>query len=100
MKATDGVYFRREDCARFWVRVLVDVIDLMVFGTVCAALAVPVMMILPPTRSTVNLILLTCVAVAFSYFVCLKVRSSGPWDIAWAGSRSLVWTADPPVIRR
>ena len=72
MKATDGVYFRREDYARFWVRVLVDVIDLMVFGTVCAALAVPVMMILPPTRSTVNLILLTCVAVALSYFVVLK----------------------------
>src|SRR5215471_3024981 len=72
MNAKNGVYFRREDYAQFWVRVLVDVIDLVAFGSICAALTIPVVMIFPPTKSTVNLILLTCVVVAFSYFVVLK----------------------------
>jgi len=72
VKATYGVYFRREDYASFWVRVLVDVIDFFLFGLICLALLILAMVMLPPTRSTVNLMSLMYVALAFSYFVALK----------------------------
>jgi uncharacterized RDD family membrane protein YckC len=72
MKATTGVYFERRDYANFWVRLLVDLIDVLVFGVICALLALPVILTFPPNKSTFNLLLLICLAVAFSYFVVLK----------------------------
>jgi uncharacterized RDD family membrane protein YckC len=75
MKAANGVYFRREDYAPFWLRVLVDVIDLLVFLALCVAFAIPIVAISPANRTTFNLLLTTFAAVAFSYFVLLK-RSS------------------------
>jgi uncharacterized RDD family membrane protein YckC len=72
VKTALGVYFRREDYAPFWLRLLVDVIDLLAFGAMCAALAVAVAIVIPVSRSMVNLILLAWLATAFSYFVILK----------------------------
>ena len=72
MKGRNGVYFRREDYASFWVRVLVDLIDLLAFAALCVALTAPMFMILPWSRSTFNLLLLAWVAIALSYFVVLK----------------------------
>lgn len=72
MKTADGVYFRREDYAPFWVRLLVDVIDVLMFGALCSALTIPVLITAPFNRTTVNLILLMFVAIAFFYFVILK----------------------------
>ena len=66
------MYFRHEDYASFWLRVLVDVIDLLVFGAMCLALTLPVMIIFTLSKSTLNLILLYLVTVAVSYFVVLK----------------------------
>ena len=72
MKTALGVYFTREDYAPFWLRLLVDVIDLLAFGAMCAALTVVVAIVIPVSRSMVNLILFAWVATAFYYFVILK----------------------------
>jgi uncharacterized RDD family membrane protein YckC len=72
VEAEFGVYFRQEDYASFWLRVLVDVIDLLVFGATCLALILPVVIILPRSKSTLDLILLILPSVAVSYFVVLK----------------------------
>ena len=72
MKLADGVYFRREDYASFWLRVLVDLIDLVTFGALCGALVIPVEVLFPPDRALLNLMVLMTVAIALSYFVILK----------------------------
>jgi uncharacterized RDD family membrane protein YckC len=72
VKTALGVYYRREDYAPFWLRLLVDVIDLLAFGAVGAALTVAVAIVIPVSRSMINLILLAWVATAFFYFVILK----------------------------
>ena len=72
MEAEFGVYFRREDYASFWLRVLVDVIDLLIFGAICLMLTLPVMLIFTLSKSSLNLILLIVATVAVSYFVVLK----------------------------
>jgi len=75
MKGAEGVYFRHEDYAPFWVRVLVDVLDFLVFGALCVALIVPLLMVFPSGRSTARAIFLTWGVIAFLYFAVLK-RSS------------------------
>jgi hypothetical protein len=72
VEAEFGVYFRREDYASFWLRVLVDVIDLLVFGAICLVLTLPVMLNFTLSKSSLNLILLIVATVAVSYFVVLK----------------------------
>jgi uncharacterized RDD family membrane protein YckC len=72
MTAATGVYFRREDYASFWVRLLVDVVDFMVFGAFSLAVAIVIWMILPTNRATMNLILLVSLAAGFFYFVVVK----------------------------
>jgi uncharacterized RDD family membrane protein YckC len=67
-----GVYFKREDYASFWIRVLVSVIDLLACGALCLASIIPVSLVSRPSGTIVNLILLMWVAIAFSYFVILK----------------------------
>lgn len=72
MNTEKGIYFRREDYASFWVRVLVDIVDLLVFGAVGIALTIPLIVVAPFGRSKLNLILLIWVVIALSYFVVLK----------------------------
>jgi len=77
VNSADGVYFRRDDYASFWLRLLVDVIDFLVFGTVCLALAVSVLLVFRHTRTILNLTFATCSALAFCYFVVLKRSTVG-----------------------
>jgi uncharacterized RDD family membrane protein YckC len=67
-----GVYFLREEYAPFWVRVLVDLIDLAVFSVACGVLTMLVTIYVPFTKTTLNLLLLMCITVALLYFVVLK----------------------------
>jgi uncharacterized RDD family membrane protein YckC len=53
------------------------VIDFLVFGAVCAVLALALLVILHPTRTVVNVILAAWSALAFCYFVILKRSSAG-----------------------
>lgn len=79
MKATHGVYFRREDYAGFWLRLLIDVIDVVVAGALCSALVIPPIAIwaISPSKIGIDLILATCTVVAFCYFVVLKRSKAG-----------------------
>jgi uncharacterized RDD family membrane protein YckC len=66
MKTEEGVYFRREDYASFWVRVLVDLIDLFVFAVLSVALSAAVLVTFPIDRTILDLVMLIWVAVAFA----------------------------------
>jgi len=75
MQAAEGVYFRHDDYAPFWVRVLLDVIDFLVFGALCMVLIVPVLAVFPSGPWAARAIFLAWAITAFLYFVLLK-RSS------------------------
>ena len=66
-----GIYFRRKDYASFWLRLLVDLIDVVSVGVLCAA-AVLVLWAFVPGQ----LLLAVCAIVFFCYVVLLK-RSKG-----------------------
>jgi uncharacterized RDD family membrane protein YckC len=72
VKTQEGVYFRREDYASFWVRVLVDLIDLAAFTVVSVALTFAVLLIFRFDRTIFNVVLLIWLVLALSYFVILK----------------------------
>jgi uncharacterized RDD family membrane protein YckC len=67
MPATNSVYFRRQDYASFWRRLLIDVIDCLAAAVICAIATIALW-----AWASVDVILLTWVAVAFCYFVLLK----------------------------
>jgi len=77
MKPADGVYFRSEDYASFWLRLLIDVVDALAVGAVCFVLAIVLWAAFPPTRLTLNLTLATLTAVVFLYLVVLKRSKIG-----------------------
>jgi uncharacterized RDD family membrane protein YckC len=70
-----GVYFRLEDYASVWRRLLVDLIDALVVSIVCFILTLALWAIFPLNKMTLNLTLAAIVVVAFYYLVVLK-RSS------------------------
>ena len=72
-----GVYFRREDYAGFWLRALVDVIDLLLVGVVCLALAWSLWRVLPPGAMAKHLVMASWAAAFFCYFVLLKHSKMG-----------------------
>ena len=72
MTATTGVYFRSEDYAGFWRRLLVDVVDFVVFGAFCIGLATVMASILPQDEDRMYLISLGCTVAGNLYFVLLK----------------------------
>jgi hypothetical protein len=45
--AKTGVVFRREDCAGFWLRLLVDVVDFFVAGIVVLVVLFPLLLLSP-----------------------------------------------------
>ena len=71
MDIAGGVYFRHDDYAPFWLRLLVGLIDAGTFLGLCVV-AIFVLSPFVPAK----LILLVCAAVLFCYFVLLK-RSAG-----------------------
>jgi uncharacterized RDD family membrane protein YckC len=71
MRATDGVYYRREDYAAFWRRLLIDVIDFLVVGAACSILALAVWTMFQ-SGATLDSLLAVCAVFVFCYFVPLK----------------------------
>jgi uncharacterized RDD family membrane protein YckC len=77
-----GIYFRREDYASFWRRLLVDVIDAMVVVIICGLLLAAMSAFL-----SANLIFLVCGPIFFCYFVLLKRSKSGTLGYRLGGVR-------------
>ncbi len=73
MTLSEGVYFKRDDYAGFWRRLLIDVIDLSIVACACVAATIALDALFPSyTRTELNLILLTWCTLIFGYFVLLK----------------------------
>src|SRR5438552_6244268 len=69
---TNGVYFRREDYAGFWLRFFVDVIDVLVITAVCSVLAIALWTEFPSITWILDLFLAICAIVVLCYFGVLK----------------------------
>lgn len=87
MKLTDGVYFRQEDYASFWLRLLIALIDVLAAGTVCFVLIIVLWATFPPTTTTLNLILATIAVILFWYLVVLKRSKIGTIGYRLCGVR-------------
>ena len=87
MKLTDGVYFRQEDYASFWLRLLIGLIDVLATGTFCLVLGIVLWAAMPPTRMTLNLILAVLAAILFCYMVVLKRSKIGTIGYRLCGVR-------------
>src|SRR5260370_41283901 len=72
-----GLYFRAEDYAGFWLRLLIDLIDALVIGTVCLGPTIAFDLPLMASTWILNLFLATCAIVVFCYFVILKRSKIG-----------------------
>jgi uncharacterized RDD family membrane protein YckC len=73
VKAEAGVFFRREDYAPFWKRVLVDLLDLLVVGIIFFLFTLPVIILSDElTRPVFNTITAMLAATLVLYFVVLK----------------------------
>src|SRR5215470_3644617 len=73
LNSPTGVYFQRQDYAPFWLRVVVDLIDIVIyFAFVLGVLAIVAIVDATFTRTVLNLVFLTWVAGAVLYFVVLK----------------------------
>jgi len=71
-----GVVFKRDDCAGFWVRMMVDLIDILVAAIAVVVIAVPLLRVIPEDDlSKVRALFLLAVAVWLTYFVFLKYFS-------------------------
>lgn len=68
----EGLYFRREDYAGFWLRLWIDLIDVSIVAGICIALTIALLVILPATKALGYAILSGCAIIVFSYFVVLK----------------------------
>src|SRR4051812_12692141 len=67
MTTAEGQYFRREDYAPVWLRLLIDSIDFIVVALICAGLAAVALRIVSK-----DAFLLLCLSVWYWYFVLLK----------------------------
>ena len=77
MNPLNGVYFRRDDYAGFWLRLLIDLIDALVIATVCLGTTIAFDLPLMASIWILNLYLATCAIVVFCYFVVLKRSKIG-----------------------
>ena len=94
MAALTGVYFRRNDYAGFWRRLLIDSVDLIVIGLVClTSFAVVWMISLSP-----GLILASWGTAFFSYFVLLKRSRFGTVGYRVGGVRVVGHDGKKPSI--
>ena len=74
--SSTGVVFRRGDCASFWIRLLVDVIDIVVAGIAVLVILIP-LFLWPPddARVQVRVFFFVVLGVWLIYFVFLKYFS-------------------------
>ncbi len=82
MEAATGCYFRREDYATFWRRLLTDIIDGLIVAAICLLLAAVLWAFGQP-----RLFLWCWAAVFFCYFVLLKRSTFGTLGFRLAGVR-------------
>jgi uncharacterized RDD family membrane protein YckC len=80
-------YFRREDYAGFWRRLLVDLIDVFVVSVVCTVATIALWDVFPSDRMALNVTLAIWTIVAFLYFVALKRSPIGTLGYRAAGVR-------------
>src|SRR4051812_25696269 len=69
---TTGVYFRHEDYAGFWRRLMIDIIDAVVIGVVCLGAFIGLWAFVSS-----DVILLVCAGMAYCYFVLFKRTKTG-----------------------
>jgi uncharacterized RDD family membrane protein YckC len=93
MQVSTGVYFRREDYAPLWLRILIDIIDLLVAGTICVALAVALY-----SLSLERVTPAAWVLGIFSYFVLLKRSNIGTVGYRVGRVRAVGIDGNPPSL--
>ena len=91
-----GVYFRREDYASFWRRLLVGLIDTIVYLVLSLILSIPLAFVSLSSQATLNLILLIWVIVALFYFVILKRSPFRTIGYLFGGVRVVGLDGQPP----
>lgn len=94
MEPLTGVYFRRNDYAGFWRRLLIDSVDLIVIGVGCLTSFAVVWMVLP----SAGLILASWGTAFFSYFVLLKRSGVGTVGYRVGGVRIVGYDGEKPSI--
>jgi len=82
METIRGIYFRRDDYASFWLRLLVDLIDAATAGVLCCVAILALWVFVPP-----GLVLFVCAAISFGYFVLLKRSPGGTLGYRLGGVR-------------
>ena len=80
MDATTAVYFRRQDYAGFWLRLLIDLVDSVVAGIACILVLLALLGV-----AGGRTILLIWAAIAFCYFVLLERSKLGTAGYLVAG---------------
>ena len=70
--AQPGVYYRRGDYAGFWRRLMVDLVDIAIAGTLIFALYSALWTAIPAIQDAAALFMGVAMPIAFAYFVVLK----------------------------
>lgn len=96
MNTTGCVYFRTEDYASFWRRMLVDTVDILTIGVVCLGLTFMLDATLPPGSLSLDEVLASLAAVIFVYFVLLKRSRIGTAGYRLGGVRIVGPDGRPP----
>lgn len=74
---SEGVYYDREAYAGFWLRLIVDVIDISVIMTISIISTTFFMRVFSPSEQSISVHFLLWAGLWFSYFVLLKRSSFG-----------------------
>jgi len=96
MDATNGLYFKHEDYAGFWRRLVIDLIDVFVVACICLTLAITLGAAFPSSESIGDATLATCTTIVLSYFVILKRSRMGTVGYRVGGVRIVGMNGQPP----
>lgn len=103
MDVASGVYFRREDYAGFWRRLLIDVVDVCVVAASCLTVAATCLVLagefgedFSSSRIAANVAFASCIAVVGSYFVILKRSRIGTVGYRVGGVKVVNLHGRPP----
>ena len=98
METTDAPYFRRQDYAGFWLRLLVDSIDVFVVTVVWFAVLFALWDAFPSAETALNGALAAFAIIAFFYFVVLKRSRIGTVGYRVGGVRLVGLNGAPPSL--
>jgi uncharacterized RDD family membrane protein YckC len=94
----EGVYFNREEYASFWLRLIVEVIDISVIMAISIASTVFITEYFSVSKQLINFIFLLWVGLWFVYFVLLKRSSFGTLGYKLCKIRVVNLYGEPPSI--